>query len=256
MEIQTREDGSLASFILEQDGKRTGVLLTENTLAWLKEGVFGQSYENMYQIFQEELQIDTEVSAWCSSFPTKLKTTAGRITAYRAKSAYIVGSLERNALTLRDETAVDILSSDPEFRWIYRLPDGTELLRVVAPIGDPASACVNGDEAFGTLSKSRSTTSGRSWRSATQNGGSWGRSSARGTSSRTFGSRHTMRRSCILRRSQPCRAGETPISAWVRPLTGSRGRSWTSGKCSLCRRKKSAAAFRSWWGGSTTNPSG
>ena len=152
VEIQTREDGSLASFILEQDGKRTGVLLTENTLAWLKEGVFGQSYENMYQIFQEELQIDTEVSAWCSSFPTKLKTTAGRITAYRAKSAYIVGSLERNALTLRDETAVDILSSDPEFRWIYRLPDGTELLRVVAPIGDPASACVNGDEAFGTLS--------------------------------------------------------------------------------------------------------
>ena len=33
VEIQTREDGSLASFILEQDGKRTGVLLTENTLA-------------------------------------------------------------------------------------------------------------------------------------------------------------------------------------------------------------------------------
>ena len=33
VEIQTREDGSLASFVLEQDGVRTGVLMTENTLA-------------------------------------------------------------------------------------------------------------------------------------------------------------------------------------------------------------------------------
>ena len=152
VEIRAGEDGNLTSFVLEQDGKRTGVLLTENTLAWPREGVFGQSYEKMYQIFQEELQIDTEVSAWCNPFPTKLKTAAGRITAYRAKSAYIVGNLKRNALTLRDGTAVDILSSDSGFQWTYRLPDGTELLRARAPFDDPVNACVNGDEAFGTLS--------------------------------------------------------------------------------------------------------
>ena len=152
VELQAGEDGNLASLVLEQDGKRTGVIMTENTRAWPRERVSWQSYEELRQLFQEELQIDTEVSAWCSPFQTKLETAEGRITAYRAKSAYIVGSLERNALTLRDETAVDILSSDPGFRWIYRLPDGTELLRVEAPIGDPASACVNGDEAFGTLS--------------------------------------------------------------------------------------------------------
>ena len=152
VELQAGEDGNLASLVLEQDGKRTGVIMTENTRARPRERVSWQSYEELRQLFQEELQIDTEVSAWCSPFQTKLETAEGRITAYRAKSAYIVGSLERNALTLRDETAVDILSSDPGFRWIYRLPDGTELLRVEAPIGDPASACVNGDEAFGTLS--------------------------------------------------------------------------------------------------------
>ena len=152
VELQAGEDGNLASLVLEQDGKRTGVIMTENTRAWPRERVSWQSYEELRQLFQGELQIDTEVSAWCSPFQTKLETAEGRITAYRAKSAYIVGSLERNALTLRDETAVDILSSDPGFRWIYRLPDGTELLRVEAPIGDPASACVNGDEAFGTLS--------------------------------------------------------------------------------------------------------
>ena len=123
VEIQTREDGSLASFVLEQDGVRTGVLMTENTLAWPREGVFGQSYEKMCQIFQEELQIDTEVSAWCVPFRTKLETVEGRITAYRAKSVDIVGSLERNTLTLRDGTAVNVLSSDSGFRWIYYLPD-------------------------------------------------------------------------------------------------------------------------------------
>ena len=153
VEIQTREDGSLASFVLEQDGVRTGVLMTENTLAWPREGVFGQSYGKMCQIFQEELQIDTEVSAWCVPFRTKLETVEGRITAYRAKSVDIVGSLERNTLTLRDGTAVNVLSSDSGFRWIYYLPDGTELLRVRAPGGDPMSGVADGDEAFGTLSE-------------------------------------------------------------------------------------------------------
>ena len=132
VEIQTREDGSLASFVLEQDGVRTGVLMTENTLAWPREGVFGQSYEKMCQIFQEELQIDTEVSAWCVPFRTKLETAEGRITAYRAKSAYIVGSLERNALTLQD---------------------GTELLRVSGLDGDLVSGIAEGDEVFGNLSE-------------------------------------------------------------------------------------------------------
>lgn len=151
VEIQTREDGTLASFVLEQDGKRTGVIMTENTRAWPRERVLGQTYEKTCQMFQEELR-DAEVIAWCVPFRMKLETAEGRITAYRAKSANIIGSLKRNALTLQDGTAVDILSSDPGFRWIYRLPDGTELLWARAPFDDPVNACVNGDEAFGTLS--------------------------------------------------------------------------------------------------------
>ena len=129
VEIRAGEDGSLASFVLERDGVRTGVIMTENTRAWSRESASGQSR----RLLQEEIQIDAEVSAWCVPFRTRLKTTAGRITAYRAKSVDIVGSLERNALTLRDGTAVDVLSSDSGFRWIYYLPDGTELLRVRAP---------------------------------------------------------------------------------------------------------------------------
>jgi len=148
VEIQTREDGTLASFVLEQDGKRTGVIMTENTRAWSRESASGQSR----RLLQEEIQIDAEVSAWCVPFRTRLKTTAGRITAYRAKSVDIVGSLERNTLTLRDGTAVDVLSSDSGFRWIYYLPDGTELLRARAPFDDPLSGIADRDELFGTLS--------------------------------------------------------------------------------------------------------
>ena len=149
VEIRAGEDGSLASFVLERDGVRTGVIMTENTRAWSRESASGQSR----RLLQEEIQIDAEVSAWCVPFRTRLKTTAGRITADRAKSVDIVGSLERNALTLRDGTAVDVLSSDSGFRWIYYLPDGTELLRVRAPGGDPMSGVADGDEAFGTLSE-------------------------------------------------------------------------------------------------------
>ena len=149
VEIRAGEDGSLASFVLERDGVRTGVIMTENTRAWSRESASGQSR----RLLQEEIQIDAEVSAWCVPFRTRLKTTAGRITAYRAKSVDIVGSLERNTLTLRDGTAVDVLSSDSGFRWIYYLPDGTELLRVRAPGGDPMSGVADGDEAFGTLSE-------------------------------------------------------------------------------------------------------
>lgn len=149
VEIRAGEDGSLASFVLERDGVRTGVIMTENTRAWSRESASGQSR----RLLQEEIQIDAEVRAWCVPFRTRLKTTAGRITAYRAKSVDIVGSLERNTLTLRDGTAVDVLSSDSGFRWIYYLPDGTELLRVRAPGGDPMSGVADGDEAFGTLSE-------------------------------------------------------------------------------------------------------
>lgn len=153
VEIQTREDGTLASFVLEQGGKRIGVLMMENTYACPRERVSGLSYEKLRQMFQEELLIDTEASVWCIPFRTKLETAEGRITAYRAKSASIVGRLERNALTLRNGTAVDVLCSyndlDPR---IYRLSDGTELLRIRAPNGDPVSGIANGDEVFGALS--------------------------------------------------------------------------------------------------------
>ena len=152
VEIQTREDGTLSSFVLEQDGKRTGVIMTENTRAWPRERVLGQTYEKTCQMFQEELR-DAEVTAWCVPFRMKLETAEGRITAYRAKSANIIGSLKRNALTLQDGTAVDILSSDPGFHWIYRLQDGTEMLWVRAPNDDPVSGIADGDEAFGTLSE-------------------------------------------------------------------------------------------------------
>lgn len=77
VEIRAGEDGSLASFVLERDGVRTGVIMTENTRAWSRESASGQSR----RLLQEEIQIDAEVSAWCVPFRTRLKTTAGRITA-------------------------------------------------------------------------------------------------------------------------------------------------------------------------------
>ncbi len=146
-EVQTDEAGNLTAFVVESEGKRTGVLIAEKTGFWPR-GISSGTQEEFRVQFQKELQVDTLVWAWCYPRRNKLETAdGGTVRAYWATSVQIDGGLERGALTLRDGTPVDVL----EQSWIwgnrtYRLADGTELLRVDGPTGpeDVYSAGVGG----------------------------------------------------------------------------------------------------------------
>lgn len=151
-EVQTDGEGNLSALVLEQDGKRTGVLLAKGTSFWpMGEGSW--SGEEALAAFRKDLQPGNEFRAWCYSRKEKLETAEGEaIPAYWAQSVSIEGILERNALTLRDGTAIDSLERDGRGSRTYRLPDGTELLRVDKPFG-PENCYVGGVESFDDLSQ-------------------------------------------------------------------------------------------------------
>lgn len=153
MEVQTDENGGLTALVLELDGKRTGVLLAEDTSFWpLGEGSW--TGEEALEAFRKDLQPGNELSAWCYSRKEKLETAEGEsIPAYWAQSISIAGILERNALTLRDGTAVDVMENGSHGNnRTYQLHDGTELLRVTDN-GGPENHYVMGLESFDGLSE-------------------------------------------------------------------------------------------------------
>lgn len=152
-EVQTAEDGNLSALVLELDGKRIGVLLAEKTSLWpLGEGSW--TGEEAMEAFRKDLQPGNELSAWCYPRREKLETAEGEtIPAYWAQSISIAGILKRNALTLRDGTAVDVMENGSHGdNRAYRLPDGTELLRVTDS-GGPENHYVMGLEGFDGLSE-------------------------------------------------------------------------------------------------------
>ena len=130
VEVQADEAGNLRAFVVEMDGERTGVLLSEETL--LLPGRSGSwSWEKARAEFQENCQVDTLAQAWCHPRREKLETADGEnIPAYLAQSVSINGGLRREARVLSDGTKIDRLDNDAWGEHTYRLPDGTELLRV------------------------------------------------------------------------------------------------------------------------------
>ncbi len=152
-EVQTDENGDLTALVLERDGKRTGVLLAEGTYVWPREEG-SWTWEEAMEAFRKDLQPGNELSARCYPRREKLETAEGEsVPAYWGQSVHIDGILERNALTLRDGTAVDVMEGDyyGDER-TYRLPDGTELLRV-SDNGGPENHYVMSIESFDDLSE-------------------------------------------------------------------------------------------------------
>lgn len=153
VEVQTDENGDLTALVLELDGKRTGVLLAERTGFWpLGEGSW--TGEEALEAFRKDLRPGNELSAWCYPRRERLETAEGeRVPAYWAQSVSVAGILERNARTLRDGTAVDVMENGSHGdNRTYRLPDGTELLRV-NDSGGPENHYVGGIESFDDLSE-------------------------------------------------------------------------------------------------------
>lgn len=151
-EVQTDENGDLAALVLELDGKRTGVLLAEKTGVW-PWGEGSWTGEEALEAFRKDLQPGNELRAWCYPRREKLETAEGEtIPAYWGQSIHITGILKRNARALRDGTAVDVMEGDSYGgRRTYRLPDGTELLRV-DDNGGPENHYVMSLESFDDLS--------------------------------------------------------------------------------------------------------
>lgn len=153
VEVRTDEAGDPTAFVLEDHGgERTGVLLAEGTRFWPRESGTWTD-EELRTVLREELRVDAWVGAWCYPRKEKLETAEGeRIPAYWGQSISIDGILEREALTLRDGTAIDSLEYDSWESRTYRLLDGTELLRVDEPFG-PENVQVMGQEGFESLSE-------------------------------------------------------------------------------------------------------
>lgn len=151
-EVRTDENGDLTALILELDGKRTGVLLAEGTRVW-PWGEGSWTDEEAMEAFRKDLRPGNELSAWCYPRREKLETAEGEtIPAYWGQSVHIDGILKRNARTLRDGTAVDVMEEDSRGdNRTYRLPDGTELLRV-NDNGGPENHYVMSLESFDDLS--------------------------------------------------------------------------------------------------------
>lgn len=153
-EVRTDENGDLTALILERDGKRTGVLLAEKTGVWPR-GEGSWTGEEAMEAFRKDLQPGNELSAWCYPRREKLETAEGEsIPAYWGQSIQIDGILKRNALTLRDGAAIDVMEG-VHFgnNRVYRLTDGTELLRV-NDNGGPENHYVGGVESMGDLDPS------------------------------------------------------------------------------------------------------
>ena len=152
VEVQTDASGDVTAFVMENERNQTGILIAEKTTVWPMGISSGTSAEYWAQ-FQKELRVDALASAWCYSRREKLETAEGKtVRAYWATSVEILGGLEREALTLRDGTPVDLLERDGQRSRTYRLSDGTELLRVEEPFG-PENVYVMGLESVDDLSE-------------------------------------------------------------------------------------------------------
>jgi len=151
-QIQTEGGGNLAAVVIRTDDeKETGILFTQETLAFLPEGGSGTP-EELRPAFQAALRPDVMVSADCARDRKTLTTRGGsRIAAYEARCIRVTGRLSRGAVTMRDGTRLDVVEDNRVLPGrTYRLADGTELLRVRTPAG-PGNVSVSGVEGCDSL---------------------------------------------------------------------------------------------------------
>ena len=146
LEARCDENGTLVSLLIQSyGGERIGVLLTDATKIFPL--VSGYTYDE----FQTVHLIDTLISASCGrSRPTVMTENNEKIVFYKANEIFINGVINRKAEVLSDGTTVDVIE-EMHMNTVYRLTDGTELLRVTDPIG-PDNTYVAGIGSYDDLS--------------------------------------------------------------------------------------------------------
>ena len=151
--IRTDENGDLTAIVLQTSGgKETGILLTEETIAF-PPGSGAWTSEEGRAAFRAALAPDSLIIADCTRGKHTLAADGGaQIAAYEARRIQISGQLLRGAAAAQDGTILDVLEDNIWQRRTYQLADGTELLQVNAPHG-PQNSYVGGVEGFETLSE-------------------------------------------------------------------------------------------------------
>lgn len=149
-QLQTGGSGALTALVIRTDsGEEIGILLTGKTRVF-PEGASSGTEEELMAAFRDAFQPDVQVHAVCTGGKKRLAAGGEQLAAYQADYIRITGRMNRGAVTMADGTPVDLLEDSGMH--IYRLSDGTELLRVHSPSG-PENHFVGGVEGFDSLSE-------------------------------------------------------------------------------------------------------
>ena len=148
VEWSTAGDTNLSSFVVQtEDGDRFGILMTGQTIVLPNDTLSAED-------FLRQPPEGVVVSAFSQKGPQSLKAQDGKtLIAYPAYQVAIVGQAVQNVFTLSDGTEIDLIqygSGTPFSSNIYRLRDGTQLLRELPPSG-PENVAVGGVAGFDDL---------------------------------------------------------------------------------------------------------
>ena len=148
VEWSTDGDTTLSSFVVQtEDGDRFGVLMTGQTVVLPSDTVTAED-------FLRQPPEGVVVSVLGKNGRQTLTAQDGRtLAAFSAEQIAIVGQAVQNVLTLSDGTEIDLIQygGAPFPSNIYRLRDGTQLLRELPPSG-PENVAVGGVAGFDDLS--------------------------------------------------------------------------------------------------------
>lgn len=148
--VEVLQDSGGTVLVLETDrGRRTGVLLEENTHIWSWVNGAGEDAFDA-ESFKASPQLRSGVSAGCRGLRRSVETGNGESVTVRTASHLAVHSIRTpGALTLADGTVLDRV--DQRNRVCYYLPEGPLLLWEDTPIG-PENVHTGDTEGFDALS--------------------------------------------------------------------------------------------------------
>ena len=152
LEMQSNDEVGIVSFTMQEGASQEiGILLTDETSieSWIK-GDEGHNDGKRYRLSKEELE-NANVSVQIHNSERKLvKENGEKIPAYNAKKIVITTKDTGERVKLKDGTEVETWSEDFGKTQVYKLEDGTELLRDGGK-RNPSNVVISGQEKFGEL---------------------------------------------------------------------------------------------------------
>lgn len=151
LEMQSNDEVGIVSFTMREGASQEiGILLTDETLieSWIKNGDDGKRY----RLSKEELEnanVNVQIHNSKRSF---MKENGEKIPAYNAKKIEIIAKDTGKRIQLKDGTELEIWVEDFGKTQVYKLENGTEILRDGGTTG-PSNAMISGEKKFNDLKK-------------------------------------------------------------------------------------------------------